>query len=1642
MDFDYFQPDSPHYVPNICDDDANFLQNEHEQQLTQPEQQSPEKTAAFTIIEESFDLAQQMDTSTHSTHTYVVVENGNPVVDEDVPVEQQPPASSESESGQNLVQIESEIILPSSSSTTSANIITPVCRRNLEQANEPMPSSSTNASSGVGKRRTKVNRSSNITYSANNSQEPTTYRDRRGGVWRLVGAFPVNEQLEAHIRSKYSVYAYVVKKPSNMRCTRYVNKRCPYKMLLQRPGDGRDNVQEQKQLNALRGAAPLLTPATPDGGGTALLWERNEHNHKHVQQPNNGTTPKRSPHHSAFNWHAEQQDWHCLGRDWSKSKIRNWIRRYGVTLNNYGRREQHKYYRCRFVTVDGHVCGYRMKSHKTNPAAGDDDDKYTVYESKARHDHGTAGAEDEPGMDGEEDLGEEAEEEDDNDGVDESMAHPDNANGPDDAVADQQDVQADPGAVVMTNMGFEQSDDEAPLEEDAAVENDESSSLLLQSIDVNVLGVTIARGFRMRNIWIRKRRIESFKARRASLMAGGGGGDDGVHKHAEFDGQNSASDGIVEPVVHVEAANGTETVDDNDEESDETAAAAAAVQAVIASIVHSVSNEMVVDGAAGCGMEVDDGDVITARAPPSSSNNNDKVQQQNALVVNNNNDAHSSVFQTTATATELGVVANADNNVNSSGAKLRWTLIGHWGRTELFKEVVKRELKLFGKNGNISYYYKCYAEQCAYKLRASRLRYVAGDAFNIHELGTHSGEHPLSPSRHGKKSGISLSTECVRKRVNKEHRKLDERTCRMARRRFEHKWLCVSNSWFKEELDQFVEHHELQLYTWLGLSKLYYRCTKRPEPNDFPCPFRLRATLNREEDEEGNEPLSTDTYTISESLEWHSHQTEMVRRKRNVLQKVRLFEWDFLREIDDPQTLDKFRRAHYVHAPVDDFDLLVQGTLACQWEQRQRKDATLKCLKCPYRMLIYKEFADGPLKVYEKGAHVHEQPPMLKPCEPIRPNRCHFTNALSRRIKMSSRIEYRRRERLQQKLRGDVKAVVQSMVTSVVHQLDGFVDVLGQVVVGKKRNDDDGTGAVAGRKRKRKQNMKIGGGRRLRRTAVQTRSAAKRSKMEAGDDGIDYVAGGSGGDFVSQRMGAYVLDSSSDDEAPAAVGPQRERRRASFLGIGTSGGTYLDNSSSDEAEVCPDEEVDNALNVSLADDFVVAFHACPCPDQLLEDDTDKENGTGRGEQRIDQHASIETVTLSEHDDNDDRPRPLLSTPNVPTIEERDRQMLFAVGMRASPVIEIANFEGIAMRHSFKVDPEDMNKGMINNNNNCELVVGEEDLPDDRTMMQMERSNTVNNRSVGRSSNKPKQKMINTRRKGRSTRVRMAVKLISEKGTGMKKTKKPVRKRLPLKRSVEQRTTAREEAVVVGVVRKKLRTITTAVQTATKPTTHTTTVVDRGQERRSLLMSTKKSHNNKNMTMKQRDSAPSTFAVAVVDHHHPIDHRGQLTHSTPAASSAYVPPYPYSPIGTQHCTPPSSSTSQHHHHHHQQQQQQHSSHFHADDLLRQHGFGTVVIQQPIFSLSDADTMAMLKQIGAEQRVSLVERSGSFLFIPPKGSVHYLGGKLLALTHGTDHIRVDEFREGNLVGTVERWPRTIDALPLFIKHLHQKLFRFFA
>uniref|UniRef100_A0A183CDM5 C2H2-type domain-containing protein n=1 Tax=Globodera pallida TaxID=36090 RepID=A0A183CDM5_GLOPA len=1271
-----------------------------------------------------------------------------------------------------------------------------------------------------------------------------------------------------------------------------------------------------------------------------------------------------------------------------------------------------------------------MKSHKTNPA-DDDDDKHTVYESKARHDHGT-GAEDEPGMDGEE-LCEEAEEEDD--GVDESMAHLDNANDPDDAAADQQHVQADPGSVVMTNMGFEQSDDEGPLED--AAEND-ASSLLLQNIDVNVLGETVARGFRLRNIWIRKRRIESFKARQASLMVGGGGGGgvlDAVqssgHKHAEFDGQNSASDGIEH--AHVEADNGTENVDDNDEESD-----AAAVKAVIASIVHSVSNEM--DGAAGFGMEVDDGDVFTARAP--SPSNNDEVQQ-NAVVNNNNNDDdRSSVFETNTTTTELGVVDDADNNVNSSsssGARLRWTLIGHWGRTELFKEVVKRELKLFGKNGNFSYYYKCCAEQCAYKLRASRLRYVAGDAFNVHELGTHSGEHPLP--RHGKKSGISLSSECVRKRVNKEHRKLDERACRMARScsSFEYKWLGVSNSWFKEELDQFVEDQELQLYTWLGLSKLYYRCTKRPEPNDFPCPFRLRATLNKEENEEGNEPSSTDTYTISESYEWHSHQTEMVRRKRNVLQRVRLFEWEFLREIDDPQTLDKFRREHYVYAPVDDFDLLVQGTLACQWEPRQQKDTTPKC---PYRMLVYKEFADGPLKVYEKGHHVHEQPPMLKPCEPIRPNRRHQKNALSKRIKMS-RIESRRRERLRQKLRGDVKAVVQSMVTSVVHQLDG-VEMLKQIVVGKKRKTKSG----GGRRRRR------------RRTAVQTRSA-KRSKMEAGDgskedDGIE--AGGSG-DSVSQRMGAYLLDSSSDEAPPveqrAAVGPQRERRRrrASFLGIGTRLGAYLDISSSDEAEVCPDEEVDKALNVPLADDVVVDFHACPCPDQLLEDDTDMENDTGRGEQRIDQHESIETVVqhnvdiVSERDDDDDRPRPLLSTPNVPTNEERDRQMLFAVGMRASPVIEIANFEGIAMRRSFKVDPEDMNKGMINNN--CELVVGEEDLPDDRTMMQMKRSNTVNNRSVGRSSNKPKQKMttINNHRRKGSTRVRKAVKLIREKGTGMKKTKKkPVRKRLPLKRSREQSTKSREENVVV---RKKLRTSTT-VQTATKTTTHT--VVDRRHERRSSLMSAKKSH-NKNTTTKQRveevqklkhtaaadhhhrqlkDSAPSTFAVAV--DHHPVDHHRQLTHSAPLASAAYVPPYPYSSIGTKHRTPPSSSTSHHHQH---RQQQQHNSIFFADDLLRQHGFGTVVIQQPIFSLSDADTMVMLKQIGAEQRVSLVERSGSFLFIPPKGSVHYLGGKLLALTHSTDHIRVDEFREGNLVGTVERWPRTIDALPLFIKHLHQKL-----
>ncbi|KAI3416382.1 hypothetical protein GPALN_005914 [Globodera pallida] len=711
--------------------------------------------------------------------------------------------------------------------------------------------------------------------------------------------------------------------------------------------------------------------------------------------------------------------------------------------------------------------------------------------------------------------------------------------------------------------------------------------------------------------------------------------------------------------------------------------------------------------------------------------------------------------------------------------------------------------------------------------------------------------------------------------------------------------------------------------------------------------------------------------------------------------------------------------------------------------------AILKMVQKFSRMFVYKEFADGALKLYEKGHHVHEQPAMLKSS----PNRRHFKNALSRRIKMS-RIKYCRRERLRRKLCGDVKAVVQSLVTLVVHQLEG-VEILKQVVVGKKHNDDDDDDTVgAGWKRKRRQKTKSGRPQR-RRTLVQTQSA-KRSKMDDGgggsrgdDDGI--VAGGSG-DCVSQWMdAAYLLDSLSDEAAAAtssveqraAVGPQRERkRRASSLGIGTRVGTYLDSSSSsvaDEVEVCADEEVNNALNVPLADDVGVAFHACPCPDQLLEDDPDKENDAGRGEERIDQPENIEKAVhnvdiVSERDDDDDD-RPLLSTPNAPTNEERDRQMLFAVGMCASPVIEITNFEGIAMRRSFKVDPEDVNKDMINNN--CELVIGEEDLPDDRTLMQMERSNTVNNRNVDKSSNKTKRKMItinNHRGKG-STGVRKAVKLIREKGTGMEKNKKkqkPVQKRLPLKRSGEQSTKSREENVVV---RKKLRTTTTTTdQTATKTTTHTV-VDDRTHERRLSLRSREKSL-NKNTTMNQRaeevllKQEELKQHTAVADHQHPIDHRRPLTHS---ASSAYVPPYPYSSIGTkQHCTPSSSFTSH----------QQHNSISPADDLLCQLGFGTVVIQQPIFSLSDADTMAMLKQIGAEQRVSLVERSGSFLFIPPKGSVHYLGGKLLALTHSTDHIRVDEFCEGNLVGTVERWPRTIDALPLFIKHLHRKLFVFFA
>uniref|UniRef100_A0A183BZE3 Adaptin_N domain-containing protein n=1 Tax=Globodera pallida TaxID=36090 RepID=A0A183BZE3_GLOPA len=681
------------------------------------------------------------------------------------------------------------------------------------------------------------------------------------------------------------------------------------------------------------------------------------------------------------------------------------------------------------------------------------------------------------------------------------------------------------------------------------------------------------------------------------------------------------------------------------------------------------------------------------------------------------------------------------------------------------------------------------------------------------------------------------------------------------------------------------------------------------------------------------------------------------------------------------------RWANNVQEPVSTDNHMVQFHALSLLAQIRSIDrlAILKMVQKFSRMFVYKEFADGALKLYEKAHHVHEQP--------IRPNRRHFKNALSRRIKMS-RIKYRRRERLRRKLRGDVKAVVQSMVTLVVHQLDG-VEILKQIVVEKKHNDVDDDAVGAGRKRKRRQKMKSGG-RQRRRTQVQTQSA-KRSKMDDGgggsrgdDDGIE--AGGSG-DCVSQWMGAaYLLDSLSDEAAAAtssveqraAVGPQRERsRRASSLGIGTKVGTYLDSSSSslaDKAKVCADEEVDNALNVPLADDVGVAFHACPCPDQLLEDDPDKENDAGRGEERIDQPENIEKAVhnvdiVSERDDDDDD-RPLLSTPNAPTNEERDRQMLFAVGMCASPVIEITNFEGIAMRRSFKVDPEDVNKDMINNN--CELVVGEEDLPDDRTLMQMERSNTVNNRSRGRSSNKTKRKMItiiNHRGKG-STGVRKAkaVKLIREKGMGMEKNKKkPVHKRLPLKRSGEQSTKSRKENVVV---RKKLRTTITTVQPATKTTSHT-------QEE-----------------LKQH--------TAVADHQHPIDHRRPLTQS---ASSAH-------------------------------QQQQHNSISPADDLLCQLGFGTVVIQQPIFSLSDADTMAMLKQIGAEQRVSLVERSGSFLFIPPKGSVHYLGGKLLALTHSTDHIRVDEFCEGNLVGTVERWPRTIDALPLFIKHLHRKLFVFFA
>uniref|UniRef100_A0A914I284 Clathrin/coatomer adaptor adaptin-like N-terminal domain-containing protein n=1 Tax=Globodera rostochiensis TaxID=31243 RepID=A0A914I284_GLORO len=593
--------------------------------------------------------------------------------------------------------------------------------------------------------------------------------------------------------------------------------------------------------------------------------------------------------------------------------------------------------------------------------------------------------------------------------------------------------------------------------------------------------------------------------------------------------------------------------------------------------------------------------------------------------------------------------------------------------------------------------------------------------------------------------------------------------------------------------------------------------------------------------------------------------------------------------------------------------------------------------------------------------YMYKQPPMLKSSEPIRPNcRRHSKNALSRRFKMS-RIKYRRRERLRRKLRDDVNAVVQSLVTLVVRQLDDGVESLKTKTEEQAENEE---------------------------WTTTTTYAGPDSKCQKKQDGRDQWSGV-----------AYLLNSLSDEAAAppvvqrAAVGPQREgRRSASFLGIGTSVGTYLDSlpssSLADEAEVCADEEVDKTHN-------------------LLEDDLDKENDAGRGEERIDQHESIEMAVhnvdiVAERADDD---CPLLSTPNVPTNDERDRQMLFAVGMCASPVIEITNFEGIAMRRSFKVDPEDVNKGMINNN--CELVVGEEDLPDDRTLVQMESSNTVNNRPVGRSSNKTKRKKttINNHRGKGSAGVRKAARLIREKGTGMKEKKnkkevKPAQKRLPLKRSKEQSTKSREENVV-GVVRKKLRTITT-VQTATKTTTTHTAVDDRTYERRSSLRSGE-------VLLKQELKQQTATAD---HHHHPIDHRRQLTHS---ASSA---------------------------HRHHQQQQKHNAIFPADDLLRQLGFGTVVIQQPIFSLNDADTMAMLKQIGAEQRVSLVERSGSFLFIPPKGSVHYLGGKLLALTHSTDHIRVDEFCEGNLVGTVERWPRTIDALPLFIKHLHRKLFVFFA